>query len=248
MAAIYDNIAKDYKKITGLAIREFGVNYTYFQAIREVSGKSVLDLACGEGYYTRNIKQKGAAHVIGIDISEAMIELARQEEKRQPLGIEYKVRDALELGEFKKVDLVVAAYLLNYMQTKEQLLKVSRNIYNNIRPGGSFITITENLELPSHAYSKRKYGFSRRAPESLYEGAIITNTLATAEDQEAVSFDSYWLSKATYDSALLEAGFKEVLWHPVKISPDGIQKFGHEYWKYFLKHPSFSCIECVKES
>jgi ubiquinone/menaquinone biosynthesis C-methylase UbiE len=40
----------------------------------------VLDLACGEGFYTRRIKQRDAARVVGVDVSQPMIELARAEE------------------------------------------------------------------------------------------------------------------------------------------------------------------------
>jgi ubiquinone/menaquinone biosynthesis C-methylase UbiE len=248
MAAPYNTIADGYKEHIDITSRRHAEEYTYFHVIKGISGKYVLDLACGEGFYTRKFKQKGAAHVIGMDISEAMIELAKQEEKSHPLGIEYRVRDALKLGELKKVDMIAAAFLLNYMQTKEQLLQVSRNIYNNLKPGGRFVTITENPELPSHAYSTMQYGVAKKVPEPLHEGACITVTLSTADDQKGVSFNTYWLPKAVYDSVLLEAGFKEVLWHPVKISPDGIQKTGSEYWEYLLKYPYFSCIECVKES
>ena len=38
--------------------------------------------ACGEGFYTRRIKQAGAAEVTGVDISAAMIQLTEEEEQR----------------------------------------------------------------------------------------------------------------------------------------------------------------------
>jgi toxoflavin synthase len=43
---------------------------------------SVLDLACGEGFYTRLLRQTGAGRVVGVDLSAGMIALARQEEAR----------------------------------------------------------------------------------------------------------------------------------------------------------------------
>jgi ubiquinone/menaquinone biosynthesis C-methylase UbiE len=43
----------------------------------DISGKDVLDLACGEGFFTRLIKQKTTGKVYGVDISENMISLAK---------------------------------------------------------------------------------------------------------------------------------------------------------------------------
>jgi ubiquinone/menaquinone biosynthesis C-methylase UbiE len=50
--------------------------------IGDPSSKSVLDIACGEGFYTRMIRQRGAAKIAGVDLSEGMIELA-ESRKRQ---------------------------------------------------------------------------------------------------------------------------------------------------------------------
>ena len=51
------------------------------ELIGDVAGKSVVDLACGEGFYTRRIRQAGAKRVLGVDLSEGMIELARKQER-----------------------------------------------------------------------------------------------------------------------------------------------------------------------
>ena len=45
------------------------------------------------------LRNAGAVDVVGIDISERMIELAREQEARQPLGIEYRVEDARAVAE-----------------------------------------------------------------------------------------------------------------------------------------------------
>ena len=46
-----------------------------------------MDVACGFGFYTRLLKQRGAAQVIGVDISPEMVRLAHQQEQADPLGI-----------------------------------------------------------------------------------------------------------------------------------------------------------------
>jgi ubiquinone/menaquinone biosynthesis C-methylase UbiE len=102
--------------------------FTLFELIGDFKGKAVLDLACGEGYYTRQLKQRGAARVVGVDLSAGMIGLARSQEASQPLGIEYFVGNAKHLCLAERFDLVVASYLLNYAATREELLAMCRTI------------------------------------------------------------------------------------------------------------------------
>ncbi len=57
----------------------------------------MLDAGCGEGYNGRVLARRGA-RVTGIDISERMIELARAEERREPLGIRYERASYADFG------------------------------------------------------------------------------------------------------------------------------------------------------
>jgi len=61
----------------------------------------VIDLACGEGYYSRLAKLRGPRRALGVDLSAKMIELARAQEASHPLEVEHAVGDcgALELPE-----------------------------------------------------------------------------------------------------------------------------------------------------
>ena len=244
MIAYYDTIAEQYKKSKELPYRLIE-EYTYFNLLGELIDKSLLDLACGEGFYTRKFKQKGAKQVLGVDISEKMIELARQEEIRKPLGIKYIVHDVIELGNIDCFDLVVASYLLNYAQTKEQLLKMCQTISANLKPGGRFISLNDNLEQPPESYSLcEKYRFIKSISEPLQEGTPITLTFFL--DGQKFSFDNYYLSQATYEWAFRTVGFKEVHWHQPIVSPEGEQKFGKDFWQDFLDYPPIVGIECLK--
>jgi len=43
----------------------------------DLHGRNVLDLGCGFGWFCRWARQQGAAHVLGIDVSEKMLARAR---------------------------------------------------------------------------------------------------------------------------------------------------------------------------
>lgn len=244
--AEYDSIANSYKEYKeSLPIINHVEKYTYFNIIgNDLVGKSILDLGCGEGFYTRIFKQKGAARVVGIDLSTKMIELATQEEVKKPLGIEYQVGNALELGEIGQFDLVVATYLLNYMQTQEQLLQVCQNIFTNLKTGGRFVTINTYLEQqPEFYHFCDKYGTTRHiSGTSLQAGTPIKITILA----QKISFFNYYLSEATYEWAFKRAGFKEVHWHRPQVSPAGIQEFGQAFWQNLLDYPGMIGIECLR--
>ncbi len=245
MVAYYDTIAKQYQQSTQLPK---GLNidvYTYFELLGELTGKSLLDLGCGEGFYPRKFRQNGAATVVGVDISPKMIELAQQEEAREPLGIEYLVADVCELGQIGSFDLVVASYLLNYAQTKEQLLQMCQTIYINLKPNSRFVGINNNLEQTPESYPLcTKYGFTKSISQPLAEGVPITLTFFV--DGQKFSFDNYYLSRDTYEWAFRTAGFREIRWQSPIVSPSGVQEFGQEFWPDFLDYQPMVGIEAGK--
>ncbi len=77
--------------------RDYLNNPAMFKLLGDIKGKRLLDLACGEGFNTRLMAGMGA-QVVGVDFSEKMITLAKEEEAREPLGIEYDLSDAADLS------------------------------------------------------------------------------------------------------------------------------------------------------
>ena len=93
--AQYDHIGSKYDEYARTATLKRAESYTFFRMVGALAGKRVLDLACGFGFYTRLLKQRGAAQVIGVDISPEMVRLACAKEQDEPTGVEYRVGDAI---------------------------------------------------------------------------------------------------------------------------------------------------------
>lgn len=74
----------------------------------DLSGKSVLDIGCNAGFYTMEMKRRGAARVLGIDSDEGYLAQARFAADVNGLDVEYRrmnVYDTPGLGE--RFDLVI---------------------------------------------------------------------------------------------------------------------------------------------
>jgi len=65
-------------------------------ACHPVQGLNVLDLGCGQGYFSRELARRGA-RAAGVDFSSKLIELAERYEKDAPLGIHYHCMDAADV-------------------------------------------------------------------------------------------------------------------------------------------------------
>src|SRR5205814_9083378 len=128
MTTNYDPIAEQYKRSKQQPWRTFVECFTLMKLIGHPNGMDVLDVACGEGFYTRMIREQGAARVTGVDLSQGMIELARNQEAQHQLGIQYVVGDARELPDTNQFDLAVSAYLLNYARNRNELQAMCQGI------------------------------------------------------------------------------------------------------------------------
>lgn len=124
----------------------------FLKFIGDIRGKKVLDVGCGEGYNTRIFAQQGA-HVTGVDLSEPMICLAQEEEKKHPLCITYSVAswDDLSMIENDAFDVVISTMALMDGQGYEHALK---EIFRVLKPCGSlFFSVTHPCFLPPY-YTK----------------------------------------------------------------------------------------------
>jgi ubiquinone/menaquinone biosynthesis C-methylase UbiE len=243
MPTDYDDIAGQYQRAKRQPWRGHIEAFTLFGMLGDLTGKAVVDLACGEGHYTRMLPSLGAAKVVGVDRSEAMIGLARVQETEYPLGIGYLVQDCRSLRLPVEFDVATAAYLLNYAQSREDLAEMVTSIARCLKPGGRFVTLNSNPDLDfERGLTYRKYGFEIRRSNEQRDGMAYTWEFHL--DDGPVQVENYWLPMTAYEDALRSAGFMEVLWHRPRISP--IAEVGHEadYWRDFLEHPPVIGIEC----
>ncbi len=141
---IYDNedFFKGYKSLRD---NEVNANNLFeipalFSLMPDLEGKRVLDLGCGFGEHCAEYVKRGASKVVGIDISEKMLEVARKENSDPK--IEYINMPMEELDKLKdKFDIVISSLAFHYV---EDFSGVVSKIYNLMNDGGTFVFSQEN--------------------------------------------------------------------------------------------------------
>lgn len=105
-----------------------------------LTGKKILDLGCGFGWHCRYAAEQGAAQVIGIDLSQRMLERA-QRENGHP-RIEYR-HGAIQQARFEagQFDLVLSSLALHYVQDYHG---ICREVHRWLAPGGDFVFSAEH--------------------------------------------------------------------------------------------------------
>lgn len=242
MGSQYDFLAKISEASAEAPVRKYFEEHTLMQAVGDVEGKSVLDLGCGTGLYSRRFKRRGAARVVGVDVSEGMVAYARHVESQEPLGIEYVVSDAAEAAALGTFDVIVATYLLHYSPNREVLGSLCKAIRAALAPGGRFTSLcmSPDAVLTDPPYY-RKYGIELESRGQ--EGDEITLRVLMPGMPPA-NVTAYHWTRATYEAALREAGFDHVTWHAGEVAFEGVAKLGEEYWREYLARPHAAVFTC----
>lgn len=116
------------QKFVDLSLRRYNT------AARYVSGKRVLDIACGVGYGSQMLRLAGATAVVGVDVSPETVEYAQQ---RYPTsGVEYVCADAEQFEWSEKFDVVASFETIEHLPHPSKFLE---NIYDLLVPEGDLI-------------------------------------------------------------------------------------------------------------
>ena len=108
---------------------------TLFSMLPDLKNKRILDLGCGFGEHCKRFIECGAKRVVGIDISQKMLEVARNENSDPNIiYINMPMEKIAELNE--RFDIVVSSLAFHYVEDFEGVVS---DIYNMLDTEGIFI-------------------------------------------------------------------------------------------------------------
>lgn len=187
----------------------------------------VLDLGCGTGSMTNLMASKGY-EMIGVDLSEDMLSVAKQKAKDENLEVMYLNQDMTELDLYGTIDAVISVGdSLNYVTEKEDLLEAFKKVNLFLNPGGLFIfdmntiykfevalgnkTYAENHE--DYAYIWENYYYEEESMNEYEVTIFIKNDEGLFEKSTEVHHERGY-DIETVKALLLQAGFKiEAIFH-----------------------------------
>ncbi|MBM7644465.1 ubiquinone/menaquinone biosynthesis C-methylase UbiE [Scopulibacillus daqui] len=108
--------------------------------IPNLKDKNVLDLGCGFGWHCRYARERQASSVIGVDISEKMIQKAR-EMTNDPF-ISY-IKAPIEDIDFSdsQFDVAISSLAFHYIKSFKSICE---KVYHCLKSGGSFVFSVEH--------------------------------------------------------------------------------------------------------
>jgi len=213
--------------------------WAFFRSmLPELYDQRVLDLGCGYGWHCRYARERQARSVVGVDLSEKMLERA-QAMTNDP-QIDYR-RLAIEDIEFaeEEFDVVISSLAFHYV---ERFDLICRKVNHFLAPGGSFVFSVEHPIFTALAAQDWLYGPQGEKlhwPVDNYheEGARVSRFL----DDNVVK---YHRTVAAYVNTLLESGF-----HISKLSelqPTQEMLDNNPAWQEEIRRPMFLLLSAVK--
>jgi ubiquinone/menaquinone biosynthesis C-methylase UbiE len=129
--------------------------------IVDPKGKSVADIGCGGGIYSRAWRELGARTVIGVDFSEQMVAAAR-ERSAGLAGLSFRQGDAAATGlPSASADIVFERALIHHLKDYGPCFAEARRV---LTPGGALIVqdrTPDDVRLPGSPTHLRGYFFER---------------------------------------------------------------------------------------
>lgn len=169
----------------------------------DLHGKSILDIGCGMGQHAKQYSDMGAKSVLGIDISEKMLEYAEKHFCAD--NITYRQMALEDIGGLDQTfDLITSSLVFDYVGNFDELM---RNVYALMKDDAEFVfSMSHPMAI---AYDGQYPRYTRsESGERLY--ANINNYFVEGERKITWVVDGYELYHRTFSSilnSLINAGF-----------------------------------------
>lgn len=160
-------------------------NNLIFKYLKDLKGKNLLDVGCGTGLYSIMAYSRGAT-VIGLDISENMLNIAREKTKLLSLPINFVLGDMDNMPfNDNTFNAVISVTALEFSKNHKNSLK---EILRVLKPGCKAVI---GVLSESSLWSKKRK--------------------EKAQSQKSAYFYAHFFEPKELKRLLIEAGFKSVI-------------------------------------
>jgi 2-polyprenyl-3-methyl-5-hydroxy-6-metoxy-1,4-benzoquinol methylase len=194
----------------------------HFEANKNIDA---IDYGCGTGYFAEKLSSLGLK-VIGLDISEKMIEIAKGNIHSK---VRFYVKNFTDLSDFKQVDVISSVMVFQFISNIEEALKV---LCSKVNPGGLVIFAVFNPDYVNKDIATIK---KFKMEES---GEIFLDLNSGTRIPVFIRDSKY------YDKIIQRYGYKKILESYPPFTPEFIQKYKPTY---LTEVPEFMILGYVRE-
>ncbi|GAA2773416.1 class I SAM-dependent methyltransferase [Saccharopolyspora taberi] len=168
--------------------------------------RTVLDYGCGPGKVALRLAEARDVDVIGVDISERMLEIAR--EVRPHPRVDYR---RIESGRVPflgdgSVDAAISCYVYINIGDLDVIRAIAAEVHRVLRPGGRYAVLDTNPDTTGVQFSTFRNG----EPGLDYAKGQRRQVLLNRPDGEVLELSDYHWPRQTYGEVLADAGFTSV--------------------------------------
>ena len=159
VAKMFDTISKEYDSLN--RVISFGIDIKWrkkvVKIVKATNPRTILDIATGTGDLAINLIESSASKIIGLDISEGMLEVGRKKIEKLQLTntIDMVLGDSEQIPfEDNTFDAITVAF---GVRNFEDLEKGLSEIYRVLKVGGTFVVLETSV--PTKTPYKQGYQF-----------------------------------------------------------------------------------------
>ncbi len=173
----------------------------------DLSGKSVLDIGCNAGFYSIEMKRRGAERVLGVDFDEAYLAQARFAAEIADCEIEFRQLSVYDVGALGETfDIVLFMGVLYHLRHPLLALDLIRQhvandllVFQSMQRGSNeTLPVEENYHFWTH---------------DLFDRAAFPK-LHFIEHRYANDPTNWWIPNRSCTEAMLRSAGFEIMQHP----------------------------------
>jgi tRNA (mo5U34)-methyltransferase len=174
----------------------------------DLSGATVLDIGCNAGFYSIEMKRRGAARVVGVDIDDRYLNQGRFAAETLALEIEFEKRSVYDVdqlaGQFDYVLFLGVFYHLRYP------LYALDKVIKKVRPTGQLLFQTMIRGSETERAWEKDYHFWNK---QVFDDPDFPR-MYFIENSYANDPTNWWIPNGSAAAAMLRSSGLEIVAHP----------------------------------
>ncbi|MDX9848390.1 MAG: class I SAM-dependent methyltransferase [Tenuifilaceae bacterium] len=163
------------------------------QEINHTKALAIIDIGCGTGRHAIELAKRGYS-VTGIDLSQSLLQKAREKAKHNGVNVDFQHHDARCLPFQNQFDLAIMLCEGGFplMETDEMNYEILRNVSKSLRPKAKFIFTTLNGLFPLfHSIN-----------DFHAQGVVEGNATYNSKSFDLMTFRDYNITKVVDDNGV----------------------------------------------